>query len=371
MACVGSVADVKGIPGKSYLHRDTLARWRPLASISPLFSDAWTSRRSGTRLAVPVTTEKIASVGLEPVYTRTATLRSFEVSASRVRSRAEGCEPTSGVSASTALGRALASPMRLGRVAASATPPTGARSRDLRQSIDIDHDMRRIETLGFAGKFGSALAHEISTPLNVIAGRIALALRKLPPTSAAQDDLNVMLAQTERVAQILRTVLEPLRPPPLALSRVDARQLVTRTLRPLERLAQALGVELAVRVAPDLPRIQVDIDQLARVIASILLNALETTPSGGRVMLAARRGLSGDRPMVCLSITDGGPGLTPMLLAHVFDPLFLTQTPTNGVSLVLAAARDILRGHDGELRVDSAAGVGTTVTLELPAFEEA
>jgi signal transduction histidine kinase len=166
-------------------------------------------------------------------------------------------------------------------------------------------------------------------------------------------------------------VLEPLRPPPLALSRVDARQLVTRTLRPLERLAQALGVELAVRVAPDLPRIQVDIDQLARVIASILLNALETTPSGGRVMLAARRGLSGDRPMVCLSITDGGPGLTPMLLAHVFDPLFLTQTPTNGVSLVLAAARDILRGHDGELRVDSAAGVGTTVTLELPAFEEA
>jgi signal transduction histidine kinase len=236
--------------------------------------------------------------------------------------------------------------------------------------MDVDHELRQLETLGFAGKFGSALAHEISTPLNVIAGRIMLALRKLPPTSAARDDLAVMLTQTERVAQILRAALEPLRPSPPTLSPIDVRELLARIARSVERLARGLGVKLAVWLSPDVGRIQADVTQLTPVITNILVNSLETTPRGGRVMLAARRGRNGDRPMLHLSITDGGPGVAPTLLSHVFDPLFLSRARVNGVSLTLAAARDILRGHDGELRVDSEVGVGTTVTLELPALEE-
>ncbi|HEV8441745.1 MAG TPA: ATP-binding protein [Methylomirabilota bacterium] len=241
---------------------------------------------------------------------------------------------------------------------------------ELSRSIDVQHHLRRIESLGFAGKFCSAVAHEISTPLNVVTGRIALALRKLPPDSPARDDLAVMLAQTERVADIVRTALQPLRLPPPVLAPVELSELLARILPALEPLADARSVDLAVSVSTDAPRVRADAEQLTQVMLDLLVNALETTPSGGRVTLAARRWPARQRALLRISISDSGPGLPAGVVARVFDPLFLAKTAADGVSLALGTARDILRAHHGELRVDSEGGAGSTWTLELPAIEE-
>ncbi|PWU18594.1 MAG: hypothetical protein C5B48_14595 [Candidatus Rokuibacteriota bacterium] len=237
-------------------------------------------------------------------------------------------------------------------------------------STDDECDVRRAGTVGFAAKFGAALAHEISTPLGVIAGRIALALRELPTASRAHGDLHVALAQTARVAEILRAALKPLEPPALRLSPLAPGAFLIRILASLDQVSEALGIELAVSIDPDLPRIKADFQQLARVITCILTDSLEATPSGQRVVVTARRVLEGNRRLLSLSIADSGAGLAPAQLAHVFDALFLARPSFSGVSLALAAARDILRGHGGELRVESNEGAGTTVRLELPAIEE-
>jgi len=250
----------------------------------------------------------------------------------------------------------------------SARASRGARDGDASAELDV----RRMETFGFARKFCAALAHEISTPLGVITGRIMLALRKLPPDSAAGDDLRVMLAQTERVAQVIQHALEPLRPPPPRLSPIDPRELLASIVLPFEQLAEALSVTLTASLTTDAPRIRADSRQLTCVVTTGLLNALEVTPPGGRVTLALRRsGCDGRREdIVAISITDGGPGVSPALLGHVFDPLYLARAATHEVSLALSSARDIVRAHGGDLRVDSEVGAGTTVTLELPAIQE-
>jgi signal transduction histidine kinase len=77
-----------------------------------------------------------------------------------------------------------------------------------------------------------------------------------------------------------------------------------------------------------------------------------------------------DRAMLELSIHDSGSVIPSHVLARVFDPVFPTKTATNGTSLALSTVRDIVRGHSGELSVDSEAGVGTIFTCWLPVIEE-
>lgn len=264
----------------------------------------------------------------------------------------------------------------LAAVVATLLRPARQRRRDSKKDV-WDHTpfaelaLRRIEAFGFAGKFGSALAHAVSTPLGVITGRIMLALRKLPEDSAARDDLRVVLAQAERVAQVMQQALEPLRPPPPAMSPVDPRALMLTVLPPFSQLAEALSIELEVSLAQESPRISGDFEQLASIVRTALMNALEMTPTGGRVSLTVGRRQRDEHDLVVdITIADGGPGLSPALLLHAFDPLYLARMAASGVSLALSSARDIIRAHGGELRVTSQPGAGTSVMLELPAMKE-
>jgi signal transduction histidine kinase len=238
------------------------------------------------------------------------------------------------------------------------------------RSLEFQHELRHTETLGFAGKFGSALGHEISTPLNVIAGRIAIARTKLPPSSSARDDLNIVLTQTERIGSMIRTLLEPLRVPPPALAPTDIHPLVEPLLARLAPLAEARSIELVLDVAPDTPRIRADAGQLTQALTSLLTNAVETAPSGTKLSVRAQTVRADGRAVLELSIHDSGSVIPAHLLARIFDPVFPTKAATNGTSLALSTARDIIRGHSGELSVDSEAGVGTIFTCWLPVIEE-
>ena len=102
-----------------------------------------------------------------------------------------------------------------------------------------------------------------------------------------------------------------------------------------------------------------DRDQLSRVIASLVANAVEAMPNGGKVSVSARTAGEG----VELEIADNGAGIAPEILDRVFDPLFTTGR--NSAGLGLTVVRQIVEAHGGTVRVSSTPDVGTTVTLVL------
>jgi signal transduction histidine kinase len=273
--------------------------------------------------------------------------------------------------------RSAAVPIRsrdeLGQVTAAFNRMT-ARLEDARQAVETQtgrtlelmRQLRHAETLATAGKLSSSIAHEVGTPLNIIAGRAELMLHALPKDSPVREDLHIVVAQIDRISQMIRATLDPFRPREPQRTATETGT-VMEVVRPLLRhFARARGVTLIVSMPPDLPPVLVDPAHLQQVLINILTNALEATPKGGRVEVTGTPQGDDGQSGVAIAIRDNGPGIPTDVLPRIFDPFFTTKAPGEGTGLGLAICRDLMRRNGSEIRVASAPGEGTTFTLWLP-----
>jgi len=237
---------------------------------------------------------------------------------------------------------------------------------EVERSLDLGRHLRRAETLSAVGKLCSSIAHEVGTPLNVIGGRAELIQQVLPPTGPLREHVEVIIAQLDRIAKIIRSLLDPLRSPKPDIQPVALATVLEGLLPLLRHTAKRRGVSLTASVPPDVPPVQADPGRLQQVLINLLTNALEATSPGGRVELKAWRLNSGAEPGIAISVGDTGSGIAPELLPRIFEPFFTTKVSERGTGLGLAICRDIVKEHGGEISVESKAGVGTTVTVILP-----
>ena len=126
---------------------------------------------------------------------------------------------------------------------------------------------------------------------------------------------------------------------------------------------QAKAKEITVRT--DLPLhvedIFIDSDKIKQVLLNLYLNAMEAMDKGGTITVAV---LPHEGRMVRIDVSDTGKGIDEKDLARIFDPYFTTRS--SGTGLGLAIVHKIVEFHDGELRVTSEPGKGTTVSIFLP-----
>jgi signal transduction histidine kinase len=122
------------------------------------------------------------------------------------------------------------------------------------------------------------------------------------------------------------------------------------------------------------PRVSANPSQLQQVLLNLLVNARQAMPSGGRLILR----LGHDEPagLVDLTVRDTGCGMTPEVMRRIFDPHFTTkagpdETGKGGSGLGLASCREIVEAHRGRIRVESAPGRGTAITIRLPVLQPA
>jgi signal transduction histidine kinase len=234
------------------------------------------------------------------------------------------------------------------------------------RSLELMRRLRQTESLAIAGKLCSSIAHEVGTPLNIIAGRAELTLRALPSDSPLREDLNVIITQIDRISRMIRAALDPFRqrePARLAV----APDSVAEALQPLlQHFAKSRGVNLAVSLPKSLPSVRVDPGHLQQVLITLLTNAIEATPSGGRVQVTGLAQADDGRPGVAIAVQDTGSGIAENVLPRIFDPFFSTKPVHEGAGLGLSICRDLVRSNGSEIRVASKPGEGTTFTVWLP-----
>jgi signal transduction histidine kinase len=234
------------------------------------------------------------------------------------------------------------------------------------RSLELMRRLRQTESLAIAGKLCSSIAHEVGTPLNIIAGRAELMLRALPPDSPLREDLDVIVTQIDRISRMIRAALDPFRQREPERT-ATAPGSVTEALRPLlQHFARSRGVTLAVRIPRDLPQVLVDPGHLQQVLINLLTNAIEATPAGGRVEVTGAHQADDGRPGVAIQVRDTGSGIPEDLLPRIFDPFFSTKPGRGGAGLGLAICRDLIRSNGSEIQVASPPGEGTTFTVWLP-----
>jgi signal transduction histidine kinase len=229
----------------------------------------------------------------------------------------------------------------------------------------LERQFRHAERLAAVGKLANIIAHEVGTPLHVIAGRARHLGRRLAADDPSQEDVETIRAQVSRITRTMKHVLQSSRAIPVRREPVDPGQVMHDAAGIVGPEYAARGVELVVSAPPGLPAIRADADGLTQVLLNLLTNALAATPARGRVEVSGFEAVRDGRAGVVLAVSDTGMGIAPAHLDRIFDPFFSTKRH-DGTGLGLSICRDIVRAHDGVIEVESAPGAGACFTIWLP-----
>ncbi len=269
--------------------------------------------------------------------------------------------------------------------AASPTPasggfhrPRGALAPDTAaEAMRVDQAEQRIsrsQHIEALGRLTGGVAHDFNNLLGVISNSAHLMQRH------AGADLQAPLAATLRAvavgSRLTQQLLRFAAQQPVQIQPVD----LAHTLPALQALIQAvLGARTEVRiaVAPDTPRVNVDTNEFELALTNLTLNARDAMPLGGHLRLQARRAHDDEVPdlpdgeYVLITLSDDGRGIDDDAAWHAFEPFFTTKDVGQGSGLSLAQVMGFCVQAGGTARLTSTPGLGTTVSLLLPAHHEA
>ena len=242
----------------------------------------------------------------------------------------------------------------------------------LRQS---ESQLRQVQKMEAVGQLAGGVAHDFNNLLTVITGRTELLLLRLAADDPHRRDVELVRKTADRAASLTQQLLafsrkQMLQPRVLDLNGVVAG--MAQMLKPL------IGetIELVTSLDPILGRVKADPAQIEQIVMNLAVNARDAMPQGGRLTIATTNveldnafvethpGASAG-PHAMLSVRDTGIGMSSEVQAHLFEPFFTTKGVGKGTGLGLATVYGIVKQHGGYIRIESAAGAGTTVRIYL------
>jgi signal transduction histidine kinase len=263
---------------------------------------------------------------------------------------------------------------RLARARVSLADETEARVRAVEQ-------LRHADRLATVGKLASGIAHEVGTPLGVALVRANMISSGRVGGEEAREGARIIGEQVERIARIIRQLLDfargqSVRPPGEGARRepVDVASLVEKTLSLVNPLADKRQLTLDLHAAPGLPKPSIDEGQIQQVLLNLVVNSIHACDHPGQVTVdislanaIAPADLGGAKgEYLCLSVADQGMGISPEILPRIFEPFFTTKGVGEGTGLGLSVAYGIVREHGGWIDVQSVARQGSRFSVYLP-----
>jgi two-component system NtrC family sensor kinase len=228
----------------------------------------------------------------------------------------------------------------------------------------LRHQVTRAEKLASIGRLAAGVAHEINNPLTGVLTFSHLMREKPNMDEQDREDLDLIIRETTRAADIVRGLLDFARERPVLMERLDLNEVVRRTVRLIANQKKFEKVTIEELLQEGLPEVRGDMNQLQQVLLNLSLNACTAMPAGGK--LSIHTAAVGERVM--LKVSDTGCGIKAEHLDHIFEPFFTTQDVGKGTGLGLSVTHGIIEQHGGELEVESHEGKGTTFTIYLPAL---
>ncbi|MDZ7270563.1 MAG: ATP-binding protein [candidate division KSB1 bacterium] len=231
----------------------------------------------------------------------------------------------------------------------------------------LEEQRRRISVLSALTEMAGVVAHEIRNPLQGIAGYAALLSEELPIDDPRHGMARQILEGVQRLDEIVNNLLLLVRPGKGFLTGLDLTAFLREFVASCRR---RFGSHSSILVEEDMPTrslfAKADPVLLERALWSIVHNAVQAMPEGGKLRVALRRAAgSGQRQGACqITIADTGLGMSREVMDRLFMPFFTTKE--RGAGLGLAIARNLIAFQQGEIMVRSSEGNGTCVTVTLP-----
>ena len=229
--------------------------------------------------------------------------------------------------------------------------------------------MERADRLASVGEMAAGIAHEIKNPLTGIAAAITVLKDDFTPDDGRVLIINEVLEQISRLDKTVNDLLFFGKPTVAEPTCTDINMALRKILVFAAQHRGGKNIEKRLELTEDLPPVYVDPKQIQQVFLNLFLNAVQAMQHGG--VLTVQSGLSRVEgvDMVQVHVTDTGQGIPPQILEKIFTPFFTTKA--QGTGLGLAISHRLIEQHGGRLTVVSDDGVGTTFTVELPAYDMA
>jgi two-component system, NtrC family, sensor histidine kinase PilS len=236
--------------------------------------------------------------------------------------------------------------------------------QDVTSIKKLERDAAIQQRLAAVGEMAAGIAHEIRNPLASMSGSIQI-LRQELPLSAEQDQLmDIVLRESERLNTTIRSFLAYARPQRFQIQRFDVRRALNDTALLLRNSAELQdGHEIVLDVPPGELWYEADEGQIKQIIWNLATNGLRAMPDGGRLRLTGA--IEPASEGVALTVEDEGIGIPAAELEGLFQPF--NGRFAKGSGLGLAIVHRIVADYHGEIRVNSQQGVGTSVSVRLPA----
>jgi two-component system NtrC family sensor kinase len=232
-----------------------------------------------------------------------------------------------------------------------------------------EEELIQSKKLASLGILTAGVAHELTNPVNNIS-MIAQNFIEYYDYMKKENKLDLMKKvehETERIGEIVNNLLDFSKPKAAYLKESDINETVREALKLMQNTLDISNIETNISLAEGLPCVNIDDHQIEQVLVNLILNAVQATEPGGRISLKTMSSENGE--MVKVEISDTGRGISPEFLPHIFDPFFSTKG-VGGTGLGLSVSYGIIKNHNGNIKVESTVGAGTTFTIELPVYEK-
>lgn len=216
--------------------------------------------------------------------------------------------------------------------------------------------------LATMGELAASVAHELNNPLATISLRTEQLTTQVSESGRAS--IEIILNEIERMAELIKNMLEFSRRNNAQVSTVDVRSEIVKSIEFIVYYLRKRGVEVITRFGESAAMIHADRQQLRQVFLNLLTNATDAMPGGGRITVDVVEDESGG---VTITFTDTGEGISEDKLEKIWEPFFTTKPEGKGTGLGMGICRRIVEDHGGTITVESALGRGTTVRILLPA----
>lgn len=230
----------------------------------------------------------------------------------------------------------------------------------LRKIEDQQNQLVQSERVAAVGTLARSVGHEFGNILLRIIGKADLAVEKKDPTEM-EEALRVIASSAERAGVIVRN-LQSLVQIQVKRETVSLKVPLDESLSLISHELKKNSIELVNQIPENLPEIQMNRIEIGQVLLNLMINAMHAMePKGGKLILSSEV----TPTEVVLHVKDTGCGVPPEVMDKIFEPLFTTKG-AKGSGLGLSVSKKIIENHQGQIKVTSEVGKGTTFTLHFP-----
>ncbi len=251
--------------------------------------------------------------------------------------------------------------------------------KQAQQRLQVEAQLRQSQKLEALGHLSGGMAHDFNNLLSVILASLNIVRRKLKSGSL---DIEGLIDSAEegvnKAARLVRRLLAFSREQPLDPKVLDPNELISGMSDILRRTLGS-NIELETQLAEGLWETCIDAHELENAVLNLAVNARDAMPGGGRLVVSTENisiddNYAAQNPglapgeYVKVSVSDTGEGMAPEIVARAFDPFFTTKPIGKGTGLGLSQVHGFVRQSNGNIKIYSELGHGTSIVMLFPKF---